>query len=193
MFRRTVHLVHGYNVTDGGKGTTGTLKPHFNAEGFETLEHSYGWIGLIEAYLRNESIAADIAETVHTGDIGVGHSNGCALLLHAATKGAPLDGLVLINPALDRDTVFPSQLRWIHVYYNAGDMAVRLAQLIPNWLNKRWGDMGAKGYVGKDRRVKQFDCGRGKDPVSGHSAIFKHYEWRVTIAKRARNESLKVA
>ncbi|MDP3939796.1 MAG: hypothetical protein Q8R92_16890 [Deltaproteobacteria bacterium] len=186
----TVHLVHGFNVHDGGAGTTDTLIPYLNEEGFSTLEHDYGTIGLFGAWFGNPVIARGIADHVEPGDIGCGHSNGCTVLVRAAVyEAAMFAGLILINPALDHDINFPPQLKWIHVYWNKGDRAVRWAQIIPDFLNKLWGDMGARGHTGDDPRVRNYDCGRGRAPAHGHSDLFaKKFYWHPLIASRARRE-----
>ena len=186
-----VHLVHGFNVTDDGGATTDRIAPYFEAAGFRPVEQDYGFLFLLGAWICNNRVAKRIAKQVKPGDIGCGHSNGCAILTRAADAGAPFDGLVLINPALDADFTFAPQLRWIHVYYNQDDGAVKLAELIPHFLNKRWGAMGARGYVGTDPRVENIDChkdqGRGLPRVEGHSTIFSMMPtWGKFIAGKAR-------
>ncbi len=120
---RCAHFVHGFNVSDGGTGTTDTLIPYFEPA-FKVVQHDYGWLGLLGTRFCNRGIATQVAAQASRDDVGVGHSNGCAILAMAADMGAPFRGLVLINPALDEDWVFPSQLRWVHVYYNQGDRPV---------------------------------------------------------------------
>lgn len=187
----TVHLVHGFNVSDSGARTTDRLAPYFENVGFRVVEHDYGFQLFLGAWACNSTIAKRIRTKVSPGDVGVGHSNGCAILTRAADAGAPFAGLVLINPALDADITFAPHLKWVHVYYNRDDGAVALAELIPHWLNKRWGDMGARGYVGRDSRIENIDCqhdqGRALPVVAGHSAIFRHMPaWGPFIAAKAR-------
>ena len=186
----TVHLVHGFNVRNGGKTTTDKLVPYFQRFDFETIEHDYGWLGLLGSYTCNAAIGNVVAMAARWGDIGCGHSNGCAILTRAADAGAKFTGLIFINPALDADMRFAPQVQWIHVYHNADDKAVTLAGLLPNFINKRWGNMGAYGYTGDDPRVTNVNCGTGPVPVSGHSDIFNKLDpWGHYIALKARGES----
>jgi hypothetical protein len=184
-----VHLVHGFNVRDGGARTTDLIAPYFEKHGFTPVEQDYGYV-LLTMLVTNRVVANKIAGEVRPGDIGCGHSNGCAVLTRAADAGAPFDGLVLINPALDADIEFAPHLKWVHVYYNQDDGAVKWAELIPDWLNQRWGNMGARGYSGKDPRVESIDCqqdqGVGLPRVEGHSTIFQHMPtWGKFIAAKA--------
>jgi hypothetical protein len=190
----SVHLVHGFNIRDGGARTTDLIAPYFEKHGFTPVEQDYGFLFLLGAWACNSRIARRIAKDVCPGDIGCGHSNGCAILTRAADAGAPFEGLVLINPALDADIKFAPQLKWIHVYANKDDGAVKWAELIPHRLNKRWGDMGARGYVGKDARVTTVfthqDQGLEFPIVAGHSDVF-HYmpTWGDFIAAKAAGYS----
>lgn len=183
------HFVHGFNVSDGGRSTTDRIAPYFRQVAYRTVEWDYGYV-LISMWVSNKRVAQSIARDVAPGDIGVGHSNGCAILTRAADMGAPLTGLVLLNPALDADIAFAPQLKWVHVYYNQDDSAVKWAEVIPHVLNRRWGGMGARGYTGKDPRVESIDCqkdqGRALPRVSGHSDIFtKLHAWGPFIAAKA--------
>lgn len=185
----TVHLVHGFNVTNGGATTTDLLAPYFERVGCRVAEQDYGFV-LLTMWFTNKIVAKRIAGAVEPGDIGVGHSNGCAILTRAADAGAPFDGLVLINPALDADIEFAPQLKWVHVYYNQDDGAVAFAEVIPQFLNWRWGDMGARGYIGFDSRIENVNCqhdqGVGLPRVEGHSDIFRHLPtWGAFIAAKA--------
>lgn len=174
---KTAHFVHGFNVSDSGANTTDRLVPFFSAAGYNVHEHDYGWFGLLQVRFLNGRVAKRVAKSVRPGDIGVGHSNGCAILARAAAL-VPFDGLVLVNPALDKDTEFPASLRWIHVYHSNGDAAVSLARFLPM---HQWGDMGRVGYCGDDGRVLNFD-----HSPDGHSDIFKHgrvAEWGPKIVQ----------
>lgn len=165
-----VHLVHGFNVSDGGANTTDRLTPYFEVNGHEVIQHDYGWFGFLSVRFRNHSVAEKIAKAT-TGegyDVGVGHSNGCAILLDAASMGK-FDGLILINPALDRDADIPDGVRWVHVYHNSGDKPVKWAKWLPM---HPWGDMGRVGYCGMDGRVMNFSGDRLEPRLSGHSDIF---------------------
>ena len=175
-----VHLVHGFNVSDGGKGSVGKLKDFFLAEGYFTNMVDYGWIGLGGVSYKNPSVSKKLMMVVNDGDIGVGHSNGCAILHDAACRGAKFKTLVFINPALDVDLTVPLGVERIHVWHSPSDVPVRawhkLEQTLPfiqKWLDHPWGEMGAKGYMGDDPRYinfnKETDFERSSD---GHSDMF---------------------
>lgn len=178
-----VHLLHGFNVSDKGAGTTDRLKPFLYAAGHEILDHDYGWFGLLSVRFLNWTVAERVKKASRDGDIGVGHSNGCAILVEAARRGARLRGLVLINPALDRSTDFPDGLEWVHVYHNGGDEPVKASR----WLIAHpWGDMGNVGYCGEDARVVNFSGDYLEPRLSGHSDLFDHAkvgEWGERIAR----------
>jgi len=173
------HLVHGYRVADGGKATSDTLIPYLEMAGFPVHQHDYGWFGLMQVRLLNGGVAEDILRGTKVGDIGVGHSNGCAILADAADRGAPFAGLIFINPALDTGRVIERRVKWIHVYYNKGDVPVLISELLDwlpwNWNHKHpWGGMGRTGFTGHDRRYRNVDC--GSYGVAGHSDFFRRIE-----------------
>jgi hypothetical protein len=191
----TAHFLHGFNVSDRGRGSTDTLVPYFRRLGFATRQHDYGWFGLLQVRLRNEKVAAKVAKAVKPGDIGVGHSNGCEILARAADLGAPFAGLVLIHPALEADREIAHQVGWIDVYHGFRDAAVQVSELLDwmpwNWGRAHpWGDMGNRGYLGTDPRVANINDGMD------HSGIFTLIkDWGPIIASRAlrRSQDLRIS
>jgi hypothetical protein len=183
--RSVVHILHGFNVADGGEGTIDRLKPYLEAGGYRIQDHDYGHFLFRQVRLENGAVAEKVAATVKKGDIGIGHSNGCAILMRAAALGAPFKGLVFINPALDEDCVAAEHVRFVHVYHNDGDYAVWFARLLR--FNHPWGAMGRVGFKGSDPRYLNIDCG---PDVQGHSDLFtKLDKWGPCIVreiKRAR-------
>ena len=167
----SVILVHGFNVWDGGEKTVGRLRPYCISKGVEYRMWRYGWTFLIGTLMGNPNRAAWLAKDCKPGDVGIGHSNGCALLWRACWVKAVFRTLILINPALDREVAFPAHLDTIHVLHDPGDLAVRLASWIPG---VRWGEMGAYGYLGNDERVfnHRFDWD-GDVSIDEHSDIFR--------------------
>lgn len=164
----TIHLVHGFNVMNGGSKTTDKLIPYLVKAGYGIREQDYGYFNLLKVRFFNDNVARDIAEDIMCADIGIGHSNGCEILAEAADYGAPFTGLVFINPALDVDrTMRNHHLRWVHVYYNQDDYTVWWAKWL---LFHPWGEMGRVGYWGKDKRVKNYNC--SEYGVVGHSTFF---------------------
>jgi hypothetical protein len=148
-----IHLVHGFNVTDGGENTAVRLKPYVESAGLSVRIFSYGWIGLMGAWFLNPRIVRQLLSRVGPNDIGLGHSNGCVLLHKAAHFGAPFKGLVYINPALSSNAPLAPQVEWVRVYFNDGDHTVKFAtilRLLAPWAplgDPIWGDMGARGYA----------------------------------------------
>jgi hypothetical protein len=176
----TAHLVNGWNVSDGGANTVDKLKPYLNGIGLSTLDHDYSFPGifpgLVQVRFGNTRVAESVFRHAHRGDIGIGHSNGACILAQAALMGAPLTGLVLINPALDEDFIVAPQVKWIHVYHSHNDYAVWFAKLLR--FRHPWGAMGRVGFKGTDPRYTNVDY-----TPFGHSDVFQHLDgWGPRIA-----------
>lgn len=145
-------LVHGYNVRDGGAGTTDGLRPLLEAAGYEVLEFDTGWRGLFMVRFGNAKRARRLARMIREGDLLIGHSDGCNLINLAswclANSSRPTPKFVVyINPALDRDTQLAPQIHRALVCHTPSDDVVKMAKLLPF---HNWGDMGACGYSEKD-------------------------------------------
>ena len=130
----------------------------------------YTYTGVMGSRWKNLKIAKRIAEVTKsikkengTKILAVGHSNGCAIL-HLATKeySAHIDYLVYLNPALKRTFAPGVKVRHCDVYHSPSDIPVRaskwlskLTKLVSNkWFKARpWGEMGASGYEGPDKRM----------------------------------------
>ena len=168
------HLLHGFNVKDSGASTTDRLIPYLERLGYATRQHDYGYKFLLGTWYSNPVIAKQVAGWVKGGDIGVGHSNGCAILSRVAEFCAPITGLIFINPALDNDWIAPPQVQWIRVFHSSNDAAVEVARFIPF---VRWGDMGRVGFKGNDARYTNISIA----PYT-HSEFFKHVGlWSATL------------
>ena len=147
----TIHLLHGFRVSDGGEKTVARLKPYLEIADYSVRIFLYGWIGLMGAWFLNPRIVKQLLPRVGPDDIGIGHSNGCALLHGAAHLGAPFKALIYVNPALRADAPRAPQVEWINVYCNDGDHVVKVAamlRLLAPWAplgDPMWGDMGARG------------------------------------------------
>jgi len=163
----SVVLCHGFNVSDGGKDTTDSLRELTEACGYTVLEADYGKFGLFAVRYFSDNVASVIAGMAPSGSVGVGHSNGCNILLQAAEQGASFDKLILINPALDNDFVVPKQVKHVAVICNSEDDVVQLSKFIPF---HRWGNAGKVGYKGDDDRVKSYEFKTGGD--NAHSDAF---------------------
>lgn len=199
MSKSTTVLVHGYNVEDGGKKTVQTMARHFKSisQGV-VFNWDYGHFNLMNVLFKNKKVAKRIKEYVNriaTGKshYGVGHSNGCAILVESARQGARFDKLLLINPALKADTVFPDNIGKILVVHTNNDTPTNVASildrvpllclLIPN----AWGAMGKIGYTGTDKRVTNFNM---TSELKGHSDFFKNEELKTLMTYAVLNESI---
>jgi hypothetical protein len=125
-----------------------------------------------------------MASFIQEDDILLGHSNG-GTLVYLISKQVPLRGAILVNAALETDEL--PDAKFIHVYYNGGDIVAKLSALIPF---HPWGEMGGAGYDGNDPRVTNVDQANppeiGLPPLDGHSDIFnpgKTHPWAEYMAK----------
>jgi len=166
----TLVLVHGFNVRDNGKKTIDTLLPYLPEH--KVLQADYGFFDLFGVRFFNKNIARVVAGMTPAGAIGIGHSNGCDILVRACKQGAKFSRLILINPALDKDTDFDAweTLRRVDVLHNVDDVTVTTARFIPF---SPWGEMGRYGYQGNDSRVVNHETKRLFN-ASGHSDVFNH-------------------
>lgn len=178
----TTYLVHGFNVKDGGADTVEKLRPYLEATSKGTIwSWPYGWFGLLSVLFKNKHVARELKDNedhlpFNSFTYGVGHSNGCAILVEAAKQGATFHHLLLINPALKVDTRFPASIRKITIVHTANDKPTKAARffdkipliqlLVPN----AWGAMGAFGAVGDDPRVFNLDM---SEDLFGHSDLFE--------------------
>lgn len=180
---KTAHIVHGFNVTDRGKATTDKMITPLEEQGYEIREWDYGWKFLLGTWYTNPRIARQIAREVRQGDIGVGHSNGCAIL-YRASQMASFGGMVFINPALDKDKA--PDCKWFHIYHNAGDTPVKMSKYIPGVY---WGEMGRTGYIGGHPHTNyDGQSTLGLSYLDGHSVFFEHNEWIRFAALNAAGE-----
>lgn len=173
-----VALVHGFNVRDPRK-TIGKLEEVFEQEGIKAYLFHYGWLGLIGVRVGSDNLAdAFLSFCEALTDDGqplvvVGHSNGCALIQRAAWRvdeygfrQPPFTRAAFLSPALDRDSVLSPAMERVDVFHTKNDWAVRLGRML---LFHQWGDMGACGYKGSDRRYINQD---GTHAAASHSGWF---------------------
>lgn len=180
---KSTFLVHGFNVSDGGEDTICRIKPSLRAEdaGGHILTHQYRRLGLIGVLMNNDRIAVNLVHRVDSmlsrgfSVNAAGHSNGCAIIVKAARKGAKFESVVLINPALNTSIEFPSSMKRILIVHTRFDRAVRMARffdalpLVGLLIPDIWGAMGAVGHKGLDPRVTNLNL---SDTVANHSDIF---------------------
>jgi hypothetical protein len=163
-------LVHGFNVRDKGAGSIDKLGSYLEARAFRIQQFDYGWLFLLGVRMKTRKHARRLAAMSQPGDVAVGHSNGCNLIVEAAWRGARFKRVVFINPALDADTPLPPQIDRCDVWHSPSDQAVRFARFL--WFHP-WGNMGAIGYVGNSKRYRNFNKETGFERSSdSHSDVF---------------------
>lgn len=160
---------HGFNVKDAGKETIDQLLPFMQSDTVQQAD--YGYFNLLGVRWFNKSIASTLAGMANDDSIGIGHSNGCAILVEATKRTDKIKTLILINPALDADTIFPESVERVLVYHNKTDDVVTMSKWLP-W--HVWGEMGRVGYRGNDIRVTNFDT-HELFGAEGHSGVLHDY------------------
>jgi hypothetical protein len=185
-----INLVHGIHTVVGDPVVEGLI-PYLQAAGFEVIYPDYGWIAGLETRIANPLIVRSILPYLAPGDLWIGHSNGCAIGYDLMHLSAPIAGAVFINGALEPPLLRPAQVRWIDVYFNAGDDITEAAQIAEHLglVDPVWGELGHSGYRGTDDRIVNIDCGKtaGMPVVSGHSDFFtpaKIASWGPYLVKR---------
>ena len=165
----------------------------------KSIIFDYGW-RFFSVLWHNKRDATKLKNDLshNVENIVFGHSNGCAIAVEAARQGASIDTLICINPALKVNTKFPESISKIIVIHTKHDKPTKAARFfdkvpfiqiaIPN----AWGAMGAKGYIGDDARVKNWDL---SDRLEGHSDFFKQRnleEFMPRITEYLGKQSVKI-
>jgi len=180
----TVHLVHGFNISDGGASTTDKLIPYFEERGYTVVEHDSKWSSgilrdLMNVRYGNRKRAEAVAEMIQPDDLLVGHSNGCAIINIACWLLAKVNPehrvrCMWLNPALDADSPISPIVSNFLVLHTHTDRVVQISKLLRH---HRWGDMGRVGYKGlagsKAMNCEYENLGLMK---LGHSGVFKSQE-----------------
>jgi len=152
----TIHLVHGFNVRDKGAGTTDTLRPYFEALKYTVVEHDFGFRFLLGVRFGNAKRAQQLASKLTSGDILVGHSDGCNIITQALWQRYRQHGrresyrCIFFNPALNRNTEQAANVRKVLVFATPTDRIVWLSRYL---LIHPWGQMGRLGYRGPQMDV----------------------------------------
>lgn len=165
---KTVYIAHGYRSRRHVEWVE-DARSRFEAANMPVQPVNYGFTRIWNVRRRTISQAERLAAVCLTPSVGIGHSNGCELLLRAATKGAALNHLLFINPALKPDITIPAHVDYLDVFYAPDDMAVVAGKwwrrMNPAHLFTKqrslWGTMGREGYAeGRDPRVRNWSLGR---------------------------------
>lgn len=192
-----VHLIHGFNVSDGGENTVGKLEPYMKGVG-NVFPHDTGWTGLLFLKCNNEEAVAQIERFLFPGSVLIGHSNA-GLIIWQLTQKYPdkIAGVILINPALRRDTQWPKGMN-VLCLHNSTDWVVQLGRMWARLVSLgglRFHGWGAAGRYGFDQRMptlSNWDTASnlfGENRLKGHSGMFedeKVKHWGKTIARIAR-------
>jgi len=165
--------IHGFNVKDPEK-TVGKLKKYVK----NLYVFNYGYLSLLDVLFKNKSKAKDFARFIKGKEpvTVYAHSNGAAVSVIAARKyNTEIKNLICIGAALNVNAKFPESIQNILVLSTKHDKATRAARffdsipfielLVPDV----WGNMGGKGYTGKDDRVTNVYL---DDTIGGHSDYF---------------------
>lgn len=172
----TTWLIHGFNVSDGGRGSVGRLAPYLAGD---VRLHSYGWTGLVGLKCANRQAVNKLRRLVKPGDTIVAHSNGCLIAWELARLVPDLAAVVCINPALRRDTRWPAGLP-VLCLANSTDWVVQLGRVWGRLFPadgieaQGWGAAGRYGFTTPDTLVESLDTAETwwGAPVRGHSGVF---------------------
>jgi hypothetical protein len=171
-----IHLIHGYNVKDDGDHTIENLTLYIN----DSVVHKIGYIRLLNLRRKNRAIVKRLAPLVTPDDILIGHSNGALIVYRMIEAGVKPKAIVLINPALRRDTKFPSDIP-VLCLHSSGDWTVQLGRMwsrltsLGGLTPHGWGAAGRYGLTSQQKNVENFDIGESYwvQTVRSHSGIFK--------------------
>ena len=164
------YLIHGIKTEDAKHSTISFLA--YILPKYKTILLYYGYVPAIAApviSLINKYVVWKCCKAIVKGNILIGHSNGCAVA-YGVSKKLKTKGLVLINPALNRDVLFPPDLEFIHVYWSKKDRITWLSKFVPFSI---WGSMGSEGYSGSDPRVRQWEMGIGHTGIGSAEIALK--------------------
>ena len=176
----TIYLCHGFNVRSPEKFFR--LAAMFESVGYPVVRVDYGWTGLVSVTFATKRTAAKLCDVMLPGSIVVGHSNGAAIAYKSALMGAPIQQMVLINPALHKETLFDGViLSGVDVYHAKDDKVVtwgkRWRKAAAWFLDTDWGEMGRVGSVVPQLNVRNHDLHKvlATDDKIGHGGAFEWY------------------
>lgn len=173
-----VVIVPGIRVSDPMR-TIGKVGPLLAEHGIKSHVFYYGRVPWFDTRFGNEKYAEALRSHCLAlrayGEplVVIAHSNGCALAHRAAwlfdehdDDPPGFEHVVYLSPALDRSVLPAPAIKRCDVFHTRHDWAVRASRLL---FGHVWGDQGALGFCGDDRRVHNVD---GTAYVDGHSAWF---------------------
>jgi hypothetical protein len=175
-----IHLIHGIH-TDLSNPSVGAMVPYLEKSGIQVCAPDYGYILAAETRRINPMIVHVLKPYIETGDVLIGHSNGCAIIVdlveELAKQRVHPAGLIFINAALDQRITIAPGVGWFRVYYNPGDTVTEIARIAAMFgtAPRTWGEMGHGGYLGDDKRLDgNIDCSQAQPlpMLNGHSDMF---------------------
>jgi pimeloyl-ACP methyl ester carboxylesterase len=171
------HLIHGFNVWDGGLDTVGRLTVYIKGK---VILHDYGWTGLLGLACNNRSAVEKIIKAFEPGDSIIAHSNGCLIAWQAVELlGDNVKSVVCINPALRRDAVWHKGVD-VMCLHNSTDWVVQLGRMWGRLFPfdgveaQGWGAAGRYGFTSPHGKLSNWDTAMNywKEPAKGHSGVF---------------------
>lgn len=162
-------LVHGFNVRDSGRRSIDQLAGYLRRRGHsvDTDTADYGWHGLVMVRFFYGGAVRRIRKALSNADAVITHSNG-ANYTSKALRGILGKKIVIhLSPALNKRTRPTQAVKIQHVFHTRHDSIVQWARYM---LFHPWGNMGAYGYTGNDKRVFNHDF---TNRVKGHSDWFR--------------------
>lgn len=175
-----VHIIHGIHSSEG-KSTPGLCIPELREAGYDIEVHHYGRAYAISSRFRNQGRAEGIAPKIEPHDFILAHSNGCDITRRILDIGVIINGVVLLQPALDEDTIFALGNYWLNVFHNDHDKATWVAKYFL-WFGHPWGAMGRYGYSGNDTRIRNYDTLRDFG-LGGHSRPYTYSNLRKRVVQ----------
>jgi len=169
-----VHIIHGIHKSEGDISTAARIIPELMEADYreeDIIIHDYGYVTALTSRWKNKGRAEKIAPLIEPGDKIISHSNAGDITRIMLDMGILPSGIVLLQPALDTDTVFAEGEYWINIFYNEHDKATLFARMFL-WFNHPYGAMGRYGYKGNDLRIKNYNT-LAMFGVGGHSKCYE--------------------
>lgn len=165
------HLVHGFNVRDGGRSSMGPVAPHCLQAGWRPSHFEWGWSGLLMLRMKTRTAARELAERLEPGQLIVTHSHGWNVAMAAARlrPECPIQ-VIGYNPAARRDVELPPSVARSVVLYAPDDWVVtagrfwrRLTTMNPRrWFQPHpWGRLGRYGPHEETERLRSAPLPKG--------------------------------
>ena len=183
-----ITIVHGIHTNDNAAWMD-YLVARFQHRGWDARKWTYGYASAALTRWQNPGRAKTLAAMIRPGEVVLGHSNGACLAWLAAELGAPMQGAILLNPALDTNKLMAKQVQWVNLYTNRYDEAVPWARV---FVGHPWGSQGRDGISVPDvprYRVVETSVPRNDAPsVRGHSAVLSPDalpQWSDVIVRQA--------